>query len=119
LITHQEDFESALTSAPDGEDSYMRQKSSRPGHRLNGIGSGLAMVMACDLLAGLASTGTAPDGWRFFKGDPEGAGALIATDNGSSVDHRPFPSHDRAVQDGVAVALVRGARTGRFTVTAT
>ncbi|WP_232313815.1 glycoside hydrolase family 2 TIM barrel-domain containing protein [Sphingobium sp. TCM1] len=48
-----------------------------------------------------------------------GAGSLIATDNASSVDHTPFPSHERAVLDGVAVALVRGAGAGRFTVTAT
>ncbi|MGE6692432.1 glycoside hydrolase family 2 TIM barrel-domain containing protein [Sphingobium limneticum] len=49
----------------------------------------------------------------------KGAGQLIATDNGSSVDHTPFPSPDRAVQDGLAVALVRGAGKGRLTVTAT
>jgi beta-galactosidase len=49
----------------------------------------------------------------------KGAGQLIATDNGSSVDHTPFPSPDRAVLDGLAVALVRGAGMGRFTVTAT
>lgn len=49
----------------------------------------------------------------------KGAGQLIATDNGSSVDHTPFPSPDRAVLDGLAVALVRGAGKGRFTVSAT
>ena len=49
----------------------------------------------------------------------KGTGQLIATDNGSSVDHTPFSSPDRAVQDGVAVGLVRGAGNGRFTVTAT
>ena len=49
----------------------------------------------------------------------KGAGQLIATDNGSSVDHIPFPSPDRTALNGVAVALVRGAGKGRFTVTAT
>nr|WP_314466977.1 glycoside hydrolase family 2 TIM barrel-domain containing protein [uncultured Novosphingobium sp.] len=49
----------------------------------------------------------------------KGKGQLIATDNGSSVDHTPFPSPDRTAQDGLAVALVRGAGQGRFTVTAT
>jgi beta-galactosidase len=49
----------------------------------------------------------------------KGAGQLIATDNGSSIDHTPFSSADRAAQDGVAVGLVRGAGDGRFTVTAT
>ncbi len=49
----------------------------------------------------------------------KGAGQLIATDNGSSIDHTPFSSADRVAQDGVAVGLVRGAGDGRFTVTAT
>ena len=49
----------------------------------------------------------------------KGAGSLIATDNGSSIDHTPFPLHDRAVLGGEAVALVRGAGDGRFMVTAT
>jgi beta-galactosidase len=48
-----------------------------------------------------------------------GAGVLIATDNASSVDHMPFPSPDRAAQDGLAVALVRGAGIGNFEVRAT
>lgn len=48
-----------------------------------------------------------------------GAGRLIATANGSSVDHTPFPSPDRAALNGLAVALVRGAGKGHFTVTAT
>ena len=46
----------------------------------------------------------------------KGAGQLIATDNASSTDHTPFPSHDRAANDGVAVALVRGAGSGSFTI---
>lgn len=49
----------------------------------------------------------------------KGAGQLIATDNGSSIDHTPFSSPDRTAQDGLAVGLVRGAGNGRFTVTAT
>ncbi|WP_288805386.1 glycoside hydrolase family 2 TIM barrel-domain containing protein [uncultured Novosphingobium sp.] len=49
----------------------------------------------------------------------KGKGQLIATDNGSSVDHTPFSSPDRAAQNGLAVALVRGTGHGRFTVTAT
>jgi len=49
----------------------------------------------------------------------EGAGTLVATDNASSVDHTPFHFPDRAAQDGMAVALVRGAGSGRFRVTAT
>jgi len=48
-----------------------------------------------------------------------GAGEIVAIDNGSSVDHTPFPSHDRAAEGGMAVALVRGAGRGRFTITAT
>ena len=46
----------------------------------------------------------------------QGAGELIATDNGSVTDHRPFASPDRQPRDGSAVALVRGAGDGRFTV---
>ncbi|WP_420144339.1 glycoside hydrolase family 2 TIM barrel-domain containing protein [Sphingobium sp.] len=48
-----------------------------------------------------------------------GTGVLIATDNGSSVDHMPFPSPDRDALSGYAVALVRGAGQGGLTVTAT
>lgn len=47
-----------------------------------------------------------------------GAGSLIATDNASSVDHTPFPSPDRSALDGLAVALVRGAGVGTFTISA-
>lgn len=46
----------------------------------------------------------------------EGAGRLIATDNGSVTDHRPFASPDRRPRDGRAVALVRGTGDGRLTV---
>lgn len=46
----------------------------------------------------------------------DGAGALVATDNGSVTDHRPFSSPDRQTRDGRAVALVRGAGDGRFAV---
>lgn len=49
----------------------------------------------------------------------EGPGSMIATDNGSSIDHTPFSSHDRAALGGVAVALVRGAGEGPFRVEAT
>ena len=48
-----------------------------------------------------------------------GKGSLVATDNGSSVDHTPFPSSDRSAQDGLAVALVRGNGSGRMRLTAT
>ena len=43
-----------------------------------------------------------------------GPGSLIATDNASSTDHTPFPSPDRAVDNGNATALVRGTGSGRF-----
>lgn len=46
-------------------------------------------------------------------------GNLIATDNGSSVDHTPFPSPDRHAQNGMAVALVRGKGAGHLEVVAT
>lgn len=46
----------------------------------------------------------------------QGAGELIATDNGSVTDHRPFASPNREPRDGRAVGLVRGAGDGRFTV---
>ncbi|VXC45851.1 glycoside hydrolase family 2 TIM barrel-domain containing protein [Sphingomonas sp. AX6] len=49
----------------------------------------------------------------------KGAGQLIATDNASSTDHTPFPSHSRAANDGVAAALVRGSGSGNFTIQAT
>jgi beta-galactosidase len=49
----------------------------------------------------------------------EGVGTLIATDNGSSIDHTPFPSPDRDTQNGLAVALVRGSGAGRFKIVAT
>ena len=49
----------------------------------------------------------------------EGGGELIATDNASSTDHNPFHSAERRAEDGQAVALVRGAGSGPFRVTAT
>ncbi len=62
---------------------------------------------------------TVPDGNHRLRFAVRGAGTLIATDNGSSVDHTPFPSPERDVLDGQAVALVRGAGVGAFRVTAT
>ena len=46
------------------------------------------------------------------------SGALVATDNGSSVDHTPFPSPVRRAEDGWATALVRGAGAGTMRVEA-
>ncbi|MGC6400898.1 glycoside hydrolase family 2 TIM barrel-domain containing protein [Sphingomonas sp. FW199] len=46
----------------------------------------------------------------------EGAGKLIATDNGSVTEHRPFAAPERQPRNGYATALVRGAGNGRFTV---
>ncbi len=46
----------------------------------------------------------------------EGSGRLVATDNGSSIDHMPFASPERDTLDGVAVALVRGTGSGGMRV---
>ncbi|MCP3734632.1 DUF4982 domain-containing protein [Sphingomonas sp. RP10(2022)] len=62
---------------------------------------------------------TVPEDGRRLRFAVDGAGTLVATDNGSSVDHTPFASPERAVLGGHAVALVRGAGSGRFRVTAT
>ncbi len=59
---------------------------------------------------------TVPNAAQLLHFSVEGAGELIATDNGSVTDHRPFASPDRQPRDGNAVALVRGAGDGRFTV---
>ncbi len=59
---------------------------------------------------------TVPAAQQLLHFSVQGAGALIATDNGSVTDHRPFASPDRQPRDGSAVALVRGAGDGRFTV---
>lgn len=62
---------------------------------------------------------TVPSATHLLRFTVRGAAALVATDNGSSVDHTPFPSPERAANDGHAVALVRGAGAGGFTVEAT
>jgi beta-galactosidase len=59
---------------------------------------------------------TVPNAEHLLHFSVEGAGELIATDNGSVTDHRPFASPDRQPREGTAVALVRGAGDGRFTV---
>jgi len=59
---------------------------------------------------------TVPAAQQLLHFSVQGAGELIATDNGSVTDHRPFASPDRQPRDGSAVALVRGAGDGRFTV---
>lgn len=59
---------------------------------------------------------TVPNAEHLLHFSVQGAGELIATDNGSVTDHRPFASPDRQTRDGHAVALVRGAGDGRFTV---
>ncbi len=57
-----------------------------------------------------------PNAGHLLHFSVQGAGELIATDNGSVIDHRPFASPDRQPRDGNAVALVRGAGEGRFIV---
>jgi len=59
---------------------------------------------------------TVPNAEHLLHFSVQGAGELIATDNGSVTDHRPFASPDRQPRDGRAVGLVRGAGSGRFTV---
>ena len=59
---------------------------------------------------------TVPNAEHLLQFSVQGAGELMATDNGSVTDHRPFASPDRQPRDGNAVALVRGAGDGRFTV---
>lgn len=59
---------------------------------------------------------TVPNAEHLLHFSVEGAGGLIATDSGSVTDHRPFASPDRQPREGTAVALVRGAGDGRFTV---
>lgn len=50
--------------------------------------------------------------------DVTGAGVLVATDSGSNVDHVPFPSPDRAVRYGRAIAYVRATSPrGKLRVT--
>ncbi|MEP9403165.1 glycoside hydrolase family 2 TIM barrel-domain containing protein [Sphingomonas silueang] len=61
---------------------------------------------------------TVPRATQRLRFAVEGAGRLIATDNGSSVDHTPFASAERAVLEGQAVALVRGSGRGRLRITA-
>lgn len=62
---------------------------------------------------------TVPNAQNVLRFQVSGAGQLIATDNGSFVDHNPFSSPHRAANGGVAVALVRGSGEGTFTVQAT
>lgn len=62
---------------------------------------------------------TVPNAENVIRFQVTGAGQLVATDNGSFVDHNPFTSPDRAANEGVAVALVRGAGDGTFKVEAT
>ena len=59
---------------------------------------------------------TVPAAQQLLHFSVQGTGELIATDNGSVTDHRPFASPDRQPRDGNAVALVRGAGEGHFTV---
>lgn len=59
---------------------------------------------------------TVPSAQHLLRFTVQGTGELIATDNGSVTDHRPFASPERQPRNGTAVALVRGAGEGRFTV---
>lgn len=61
---------------------------------------------------------TVPNAANVLRFKVTGAGELIATDNASFDDHTPFSSPDRAANNGVAVALVRGAGAGTFKVEA-
>lgn len=61
---------------------------------------------------------TVPNAQHVLRFAINGPGRLVATDNGSFVDHNPFSSPNRAASDGVAVALVRGAGDGTFKVEA-
>lgn len=62
---------------------------------------------------------TVPDATQRLRFAVEGSGSLVATDNGSSVDHTPFTSFERDALGGMAVALVRGAGAGSMRVVVT
>jgi beta-galactosidase len=51
----------------------------------------------------------------------EGAGEIIATDNGDATSFVPFQSHERPAYNGLALAIVRSKKgeAGKITVTAT
>lgn len=50
----------------------------------------------------------------------DGPGEIVATDNGDPTDHTPFPSHERAAFNGLALVIVRAkpGAPGRITLTA-
>lgn len=61
---------------------------------------------------------TVPSAMHRLRFSVGGAGTLVATDNASSTDHTPFASPERAVLNGVGVALVRGSGEGPLIVEA-
>jgi beta-galactosidase len=61
---------------------------------------------------------TVPSARHVLHFKVSGSGQLIATDNAAFTDHTPFHSPSRAANNGVAVALVRGAGNGTFKVDA-
>lgn len=61
---------------------------------------------------------TVPEDGRQLSFAVSGQGRLIATDNGSSIDHTPFASPVRSVVAGQAVALVRGGGAGTVHIVA-
>tara|TARA_R110000868_G_scaffold408293_2_gene690934 strand:- start:2635 stop:5373 length:2739 start_codon:yes stop_codon:yes gene_type:complete len=63
---------------------------------------------------------TVPTAMNSIQFSIEGPGEIVATDNGAQMDFTPFPSHERNVFNGLALAIVKGIKgePGEIKVTA-
>lgn len=63
---------------------------------------------------------TVPTAMNKIKFSIEGAGEIVATDNGDPTNFTPFPSHEREAFNGLALVVVKGidGESGEFTVIA-
>jgi beta-galactosidase len=55
-----------------------------------------------------------------IKFEVDGAGEIVATDNGDATCYTPFQSHEREAFNGMALVIVKAKKgtTGNFTVKA-
>lgn len=63
---------------------------------------------------------TVPRACPLIRFSVEGAGEIVATDNGNAIDYTPFQSHERKAYNGLALVIVRArpGATGPITVKA-
>jgi len=98
-----------------GEPAGLKAIADRNKIQADGLDLSFVTIMVTD-----KSGFTVPDADNMIIFGLEGAGEIVATDNGNPMDFVPFPSHERKAFSGLALAIIRSkpGKTGPIWLTA-